>query len=129
MTGHAYLASSGAYTWPQAVAYCQGLGYHLATIDDATENTLIWDILYDGADGVATNNAHTWIGYHDDGSGWAWVDGTTSGFQAFGAEVITDPWGTANFGQAAAFGNFEAAEWLEAPGNWIYAAICESEGA
>ena len=128
-SGHAYMPAAGSFTWPEAVTHCASYGYYLAIINDETENELVWDLIYDGTDGVATVSENTWIGYHDDGTGFEWVDGTSGGYEAFSGDVTTEDWGTANFGQAAAYGDFEQALWHEVPGSWVYAAMCESDGS
>jgi hypothetical protein len=125
-TGRAYMLVATHMDWPDAQAHCLTYGYTLATIDDATENELVWELVYEGDDGVGYIDAHTWLGYHEPvGDSWQW-DGAASTYENFDSEVITDGYGTVYFGQAAAFGDSGDQYWHEAPMTWRYASVCES---
>jgi len=67
-TNKVYLKTSNV-TWEQAETIAQGMGAHLTTINDATENTYI--------NTVATNG---WIGYNDKATEgtWVWANGETA---------------------------------------------------
>jgi len=127
-TGGTYLVVEEAMMWFDAAAYCVSYGYTLATIDDEAENAFIWELIYDGEDGVHTVNAHTWIGLHEDlGMAWEWHDGTaTGGYDASSGDVVTDDYGTVTFGQAMAFGDEDTYTWFEAPQTWYHHAVCEA---
>ena len=127
-TGRTYLVVGAAMQWFEAAAYCESHGYTLATIDDQAENDFLWELIYDGEDGVHTANAHTWIGLHEDvGTAWAWHDGTaTGGFDASSGLAVTDDYGSVVHGQAMAFGDDASAVWFEAPQTWYHHAVCES---
>ena len=125
-TGVAYMAVATHMSWTDAQANCAAYGYTLVTIDDATENDVVWEIIYEGDDGTGLIDAHTWIGYHEPvGDVWQW-DGASASYTNFDAEVITDDYGTVLFGQAAAFGDSDDTYWHEAPMTWRYASVCES---
>jgi hypothetical protein len=127
-TGRAYMVVETSMMWFDAAAYCTSYGYNLVTIDDDTENDFVWELIFDGSDGVHTANSHTWIGLHEDvGASWAWHDGTaTGGYDASGSVVIEDVYGTVTYGQAMAFGDEDTATWFEAPQTWYHASVCES---
>ena len=127
LTGRAYLVVATPLMWFDAATYCASYGYTLATIDDAVENQYVWELVFDGSDGVATANAHTWIGLHEDvGGSWGWSTGDALSYTAWGGTEITDDYGTPTYGQAAAFGDEATASWFEAPQTWFHHAVCES---
>ena len=114
-------------SWPDAAAYCTSVGYHLVTIEDATETNTVWELIYSGTDGIGHIEAHTWIGYNEPyGGAWQWHDGSTSTYDNFDGEVITETYGSTTYGQAAAFGDSTDQGWHEAPQTWRYASVCET---
>jgi len=126
-TGRAYMVVETPMMWFDAEAYCTAYGYTLATIDDEAENLYVWELIFDGEDGVSTVNAHTWVGLHEDvGGSWEWSAGDAVAYTAWGGLEITDDYGTPTYGQAAAIGDEDTALWFEAPQTWFHHAICES---
>ena len=47
-------------------------------------------------------------------------------YTAWSGVEITDDYGTATYGQAAAIGDEASAMWFEAPQTWSHHALCES---
>jgi hypothetical protein len=90
--GHTYLAYPTTLTWPQAEAYAQSLGGHLATVNDAGENQ--W---------LRTNYADNayWIGFNDltnEGTfQWASGESITYSNWAGGYPLGNDPGGAYDF--------------------------------
>jgi hypothetical protein len=81
--GHRYLfvTEAQARQWPDAQAFCNRYGYHLATIEDAAENTWIGNTIYArGAEGYCW-----WTGLNDRASRgtWVWADGSPSTFRSW----------------------------------------------
>jgi hypothetical protein len=68
--GHLYYKSSKGLNWPDAKAYCERFGGHLAIINNANENNFVWDFC-NHEEGFA-------IGLSDfeQQQVWKWVDGT-----------------------------------------------------
>ncbi len=127
ITGHAYMVVETAMQWFDAQAYCASYGYTLVTIDDATENDFVWELVFEGTDGVGSSNTYTWMGLHEDvGASWEWDSGASLGFDAWSSSVITDSYGTSTYGQAAAFADESSAAWSEVPQTWFYSAVCET---
>lgn len=68
--GHFYQAFDVAVTWPQAAAFCEQDGGHLATITSERENQFVY--------GLLPTNAHNgWLGGSDaaEEGTWTWVTG------------------------------------------------------
>ncbi len=125
-SGVAYMMVAAHMDWSHAQANCAAYGYTLVTIEDTAENDLVWELIYEGEDGLGHIDAHTWIGYRQPvGDSWQW-DGVSTSYENFDSEVITDDYGTVYFGQAAAFGDAADMYWHEAPQTWRYASVCES---
>jgi hypothetical protein len=89
--GHTYYVLRTPSTWAQAEAWAVQLGGHLATINDATEQSFAAGLR--GASGL--DDPHLWIGLHDpdadgeagtDGnsSQWVWASGETSTYRNWG---------------------------------------------
>lgn len=89
--GHTYYVLGTPSTWAQAEAWAVQLGGHLATINDATEQSFAAGLR--GTSGL--DDPHLWIGLHDpdadgeagtDGSSsqWVWVSGETSTYRNWG---------------------------------------------
>ena len=89
--GHNYYVLRTASTWAEAEAGAVQLGGHLATINDAAEQSFAAGLR--GLSGL--NDPHLWIGLHDpdadgdagtDGnsSQWIWVSGETSTYRNWG---------------------------------------------
>jgi hypothetical protein len=81
--GHWYRRELTARTWPDAQAFAQSVGAHLATPTSADENSLIFT--------VSGGAGNTWIGGRqspascEPGCGWQWVTGETWSFTAWQA--------------------------------------------
>jgi hypothetical protein len=76
LEGRRYLLRQGS-TFAAAEADCAGIGAHLVTIGDATENADVADLF----------DAPAWLGYTDaaaEGT-FAWTSGAPAGFEAFPA--------------------------------------------
>lgn len=69
--GHDYLFVTTPKTWEQAQTYCSILGYHLVTIDDASEESFL------NTQEAYRGLANWWIGYNDRGieGWWVWTYG------------------------------------------------------
>jgi lectin-like protein/PEP-CTERM motif-containing protein len=85
-SGHEYdVVSAEGITWEGArtAAQALGIGWDLASVGDAAENSFIESLLFP----VNPNRSHYWIGATDATTEgvWHWVDGTPWGF--------TDWWG------------------------------------
>ncbi len=71
--GHSYLLTPTGMTWNNAEAYAQGLGGHLATINDAAEQAWVHQ---------AFSGYDLWIGFTDqvvEGT-WAWSSGQVASY-------------------------------------------------
>jgi hypothetical protein len=75
--GHWYALTLDFGPWLDAEAEAQGLGAHLATINDAAEDAWLTEFAKD----TYTPNEQTWplniawIGYRDEGGLWGWASG------------------------------------------------------
>lgn len=88
--GHTYYVLGAKSTWAEAEARAVLLGGHLATINDAAEQSFAAGLR--GLSGLV--DPHLWIGLHDpDGDGeaengsssqWVWVSGETSTYRNWG---------------------------------------------
>lgn len=71
--GHSYYIYSGvAQTWEEAQTYCQALGGHLMVINDAAENTALFNYM------KSVGYSSAYFGFSDavQEGNWQWVDGT-----------------------------------------------------
>src|SRR6185295_12745848 len=63
--GHNYLLVANGMSWPNAKAYCEGLGGHLVTIGSAAENALvnsmISSLVWIGFSDAAVENSFVWV--------------------------------------------------------------------
>ncbi len=71
---HPFLFCTAAATWADAQAACAGWGYHLADVDDATEDLWVWTAA------EAESSTNWWLGYTDTATEgtWAWDGGSDS---------------------------------------------------
>ncbi len=71
LTGHEYQICETAMTWLEAKAHCENLGGHLATMNTAEENELVFQNL------VQPANHYCWLGASNDNAEgvWKWVTG------------------------------------------------------
>ena len=69
--GHYYELYDNALGWSDAVAFCNALGGHMVTIDDAKENTAVYDL-------IKGRLGYCWIGLQcvTPPKGWQWEDDT-----------------------------------------------------
>ncbi|MGN6555422.1 MAG: lectin-like protein [Verrucomicrobiota bacterium] len=69
-------------SWTDAEAYAQTLGGHLATINDAAENTWVFNTFPPLTGDSQTGLLSLWIGYNDAAveGNWVWTSGETPGF-------------------------------------------------
>ena len=65
--GHSYQLFDMGMTWPEAKAYCENLGGHLAVITSAGEQTVIESLLSAG-----TKNSY-WLGGYKENKKWKWI--------------------------------------------------------
>lgn len=79
--GHRYLFVNEPRQWPAAREYCARYGYHLATIEDETENTWIGNTIY----ARGTEGFCWWTGLNDRASPgtWVWDDGSSASFRSW----------------------------------------------
>lgn len=78
--GHTYyLLSEG--TWTQGEAFSVSQGGHLATVNDAAEQTFLWNTF-----GPLRTNIGLWIGFNDQASegNFVWSSGEAPGFTFWG---------------------------------------------
>ncbi|MCC6874608.1 MAG: C-type lectin domain-containing protein [Sandaracinaceae bacterium] len=78
LAGHTYQICQQNRTWDNARMACESIGYHLVIIEDVTEN----DFLATETQGMFAFQG-VWIGLHDEGAGFVWVDGSTPAFTAW----------------------------------------------
>ncbi len=73
---HNFLFCSAAATWSAAATACDGWGYHLADVDDATEDGWLW------SEANAVSSTNWWLGQNDVGTEgtWAWDGGSDSAY-------------------------------------------------
>ncbi len=71
---HNFLLCSTAATWTAAATACDGWGYHLADVDDATEDGWLW------SEANAVSSTNWWFGLNDSATegSWAWDGGSDS---------------------------------------------------
>ena len=70
--GHRYyLYSDKDFNWKEAKAYCESLGGHLVTITDENEQTIVENLLKNGA----SKGNYRPGGYNNNYSSWQWVTG------------------------------------------------------
>ena len=70
--GHAYLFCSVGQSYASSETACVGFGYHLATIQDATEDAWV------AAQARGMRATGWWIGYNEVGGPYHWIAGTSS---------------------------------------------------
>ena len=114
--GHWYLASANRMTFPEALAWAQSAGGHLATIGSAGENAILFDLARTTPGAWVTTKGHfgagpffgaqqlsTNPGYAEPGGGWRWVTGEPleGGYQNFCANQPDD-----NSGGGQSVGSF-----------------------
>ncbi|MFT5679608.1 MAG: hypothetical protein ACI8RZ_000512, partial [Myxococcota bacterium] len=81
-TSDPYLVCTDALTWADASEACTTFGYHLVTIDDATENSAV----------AALYSSTFWIGFndHDSEGDFVWEDGSAVTFTSWGSGEPND---------------------------------------
>ena len=88
--GHSYLLTNASETWTQAEAEAEALGGHLATVNDAAEQTWLTSTF--------GNFANLWIGCTDQAveGTWQWADGSAMDYNnwASGEPRPDSYWGT-----------------------------------
>lgn len=73
--GHSYYCfDNGIQTWLEAESYCESLGGHLAVIEDADENTFLYNYM------LSCGYESAYFGYSDleEEGTWVWVDGNST---------------------------------------------------
>lgn len=73
---HIYSFYDLPMSWTDAETYCKGLGGHLASINDETEQKLIMAMTYS-----YSSKQNIWIGGYLDNDTWKWSDGTEFSYQ------------------------------------------------
>lgn len=73
--------------WSVADTQCTDHGYHLATIDDSSENYALY---YPLNSTTSVSWIRWWFGLYDDGTDWLWTSGAPSYENWFGAEPSTN---------------------------------------
>jgi hypothetical protein len=78
--GHTYLLLSEG-TWSQGEAFAVSQGGHLATVNDAAEQSFLWSHF-----GPQRTDIGLWIGFNDQASegNFVWTSGETPGFTFWG---------------------------------------------
>jgi hypothetical protein len=120
--GHLYAYVEESSTWDQAMEYCQSRGRYLATIEDASENTFIYQL----TGGV------TWLGATDEAREgfWVWANGQPMEYSNF-AEGQPSMHGSRGAGYLTFAGDAEAGDmletWKDAPAEVELPFVCEWE--
>ncbi|MDP6931873.1 MAG: lectin-like protein [Myxococcota bacterium] len=115
---HGYLFCEDALAWEDALEYCYTYGYHLVTLDDATEAAFV-----DGMGDMYSENKW-WIGLNDrDTEGtFVWEDGTAVSYTNWHSGEPND-WGGEDCGQLNRWGD---GTWNDEPCSYTFYFICES---
>ncbi|MBO4779309.1 MAG: C-type lectin domain-containing protein [Selenomonadaceae bacterium] len=72
-----YIYSNVADTWEEAQAYCEARGGHLAVINDAAENTALFNYMKDSG----YNSAYFGLSDAANEGTWTWVNGDSSSYR------------------------------------------------
>ena len=94
-SGKSYLYCDSRKKWRDARDYCEDYGYHLVTVNSASEQSWLLDtVRYDWR---VVNDSH-WIGLNDrdwergsSRSGWAWHSGEASSYEAWADSPYDQP--------------------------------------
>ena len=111
------LCTATSATWSDAESSCQGWGYELNTIDDATENAVV----------AAYNSTYSmgdpWIGLSDVASEgtWVWSSGSSSTYTNWGSGEPNDS------GGEDCTHIYTSGSWNDLPCSSSRAYVCESE--
>lgn len=74
--GHTYELYDNVMGWEEAASFCESMGGHLVTIDNASENTLAYNMISD-------RQGYCWIGlsYNTSKGQWQWVTGENTSYK------------------------------------------------
>ncbi len=117
-SGVPYQFCAAGNTWGGARAYCETFGYRLVKVEGADENAWL------AAEANALGIGSAWIGLHQNGSDWDWVDTTRASYL---------PWDTDEPNDGGLFGDAEdcvelrsgSARWNDLVCGNTLAFICE----
>ncbi len=117
--GDAYLFCETASPWTTAQSTCSGVGYHMLTVDDATENA--W------ADSTADtySTGKWWIGFNDrttEGT-WVWESGSSSTYTNWRGGEPNDSGGNEDCAQ---LNRYTDQTWNDEPCSSSFRFICEA---
>jgi len=117
--GHDYLFFTTPQTWASAKNTCQGRGYHLATIHDATEN----DWIFQQERNLGGGN--WWLGYTDQTTEglWSWDDFMGQGFVNWNAG---EPNNQNNEDCLEHWSGYGVAKWNDSNCNNSFKYVCEN---
>ena len=103
-SGVPYQLCTTGNTWDGARLYCETFGYRLVKIDGAAENAWL------AGEASALGLGVAWIGLHQNGSDWDWVDGSRASYL---------PWDTDEPNDGGLFGDAEdCVELRSGPARW-----------
>lgn len=138
-TGHCYFSSEVQHHWNDGKAFCEANGGHLATIESATENAVVWSF----ADSLTGGSDFFFLGGSDSAveGEWRWVGGPSDGVQFWQGDMNGSPVGGNYANWAASDPDDDGGEgdvlmltiyhapgeWGDMPAHWGKTEICEKE--
>ena len=122
--GHSYYLYSGvAQTWEEAQAYCQARGGHLAVINDANENTALFNYM------KSSGYSNAYFGLSDDviEGIWHWIDGSPLSYANWASG---EPNGRQSENYGMFYYKFDDGKWNDGDGkiDSYSSLICEWDG-
>lgn len=109
---HLYSCYDISMSWKEAEAYCNGLGGHLASINDENEQELIMAM-----SATYCKKQNIWIGGYFENDSWSWSDGSSFSYQNWDVDK-PDNYGDNEFFLRYANGNIDYDTWSAKQGKW-----------